>query len=77
MVNNPLVRFVGAVLIILGIVAFAYHGIPYRGGVQVAVVDSLRTTAQSRKIIAMSPLLIFLVLGSGAVLIAAGSSKSS
>jgi hypothetical protein len=70
-----LLGFVGAALIVLGIVAFAYRGIPYRSGEKVVDAASLRTGVNSRKIIPMSPLLIGLVLVGGALLVAVGSTK--
>ena len=74
---NSIITLAGAALIVLGIVAFAYHGIPYRSGEKVIDVGSLHTSVNSRKIIPMSPLLIGLVLMGGAVLVGVGSSKSS
>ena len=77
MAIKPMVRFIGAALIVLGIVAFTYRGIPYTSREQVIDAASLRTVVNSRKIISLSPLLIALVLGTGAALIAAGSAKKS
>ncbi len=74
---NSIITLAGAALIVLGIVAFAYRGIPYRSGEKVIDVGSLYTSVNSRKIIPMSPLLIGLVLMGGAVLVGVGSSKSS
>lgn len=72
-----LATVIGAALIVLGIVAFTYRGIPY--GSKVTTIDpaSDRTSVGSRKLIPMSPLGIGLVLASGAVLLAVGSGKSS
>jgi len=70
-----LLTLVGAALIVLGIVAFAYRGIPYRSGQKVVDAASLRTSVSSRKIIPMSPLWIGLALVGGAALVAVGSTK--
>jgi len=68
---------VGIALIVLGIVAFAYHGIPYTSREKVIDVGSLQASVDTRKTIPMSPLLIGLALVGGAVLVAVGSKKSS
>jgi hypothetical protein len=72
---NP-ITLVGAALIVLGIVAFTYRGIPYTSREKVVDVGSLQTNADTRKTIPMSPLAIGLVLVGGAVLVAVGSMKS-
>ena len=73
---NWIITLAGTALIVLGIVAFAYRGIPYRSGEKVIDVASLRTSLNSRKIIPMSPLLIGLAFVGGGALIAVGSAKS-
>ncbi len=73
---NWIITLAGTALIVLGIVAFAYRGIPYRSGEKVIDVASLRTSVNSRKIIPMSPLLIGLAFVGGGALIAVGSAKS-
>jgi hypothetical protein len=72
-----LITLVGVALIVLGIVAFTYRGIPYRSREKIVDVRSLPTNANTRKIIPMSPLLIGLVIVGGAALLAVGSKKSS
>ena len=72
-----LITLVGVALVVLGIVAFTYRGIPYRSREKVVDVRSLPTNANTRKIIPMSPLLIGLVIVGGAALLAVGSKKSS
>ena len=74
---NALITVAGAALIVLGIVAFTYRGIPYRSGEKVADVGSLRTNVSMRKVIPVSPLSIGLMLVGGAVLLAVGFTKSS
>lgn len=73
---NSIITVAGAALIVLGIVAFAYRGIPYRSRQTVIEAGSLRTGVNSRKIIPMAPLLIGLVLVGGAALITVGSRRS-
>jgi hypothetical protein len=72
-----LITLVGAALIILGIVAFTYRGIPYGSREKVTDVGSPRINVSVKQIIPMSPLWIGFVLAGGAVLIAVGSAKSS
>ena len=72
-----LLGLVGAALIVLGIVAFAYRGVPYRSGEKFVDAASLRTSVNSRKIIPMSPLLIGLVLMGGAALVGVGATRAS
>jgi hypothetical protein len=73
--KNWIITLAGAALIVLGIVAFAYRGIPYRSGEKV-IVAPLRTSVNSRKIIPMSSLLIGLAFVGGGALVAVGSAKS-
>jgi hypothetical protein len=73
---NP-ITLVGTALIVLGIVSFAYRGIPYTSREKVVDVGSPQASGETRKIIPMSPLLIGLAFASGAVLVAVGSKKSS
>jgi hypothetical protein len=68
---------VGIALIVLSIVAFAYHGIPYVSREKIIDVGSLQASVDTQKTIPMSPLLIGLALVSGAALVAVGSRKSS
>jgi len=68
---------VGIALIVLGSVAFAYHGIPYTSREKVINVGSRQASVDTRKTIPMSALLIGLALVGGAVLVAVGSKKSS
>ena len=68
---------VGIILIILGIVSFAYHGIPYTSRENAIDAGSTRTSAATQKIIPMSLLSIGVLLVSGAALVAFGSKNSS
>jgi hypothetical protein len=68
---------VGIILIILGIVSFAYHGIPYTSRENVIDAGSLRSGADTQKTIPMSLLAIGLLIVSGGALVAFGSKNSS
>ena len=72
-----LFTLVGIALIVLGIVAFAYRGIPYTSREKVVDIGHVQASGEIRKIIPMSPFLIGLALVSGAALVAVGSRKSS
>ena len=67
----------GIILIILGIVSFAYHGIPYTNRENVIDAGSARTGAVTQKTIPMSLLSIGVLIVSGAALVAFGSKNSS
>jgi uncharacterized membrane protein YidH (DUF202 family) len=66
----------GIILIILGIVSFAYHGIPYTSRENVIDAGSTRTSGDTQKTIPMSLLSIGVLLVSGAALVAFGSKNS-
>jgi hypothetical protein len=70
-----LITLAGAVLVVLGIVAFAYRGIPYGSRQNATDVGSPKINVRVKKIIPMSPLSIGFMLVGGAVLIAVGSGK--
>lgn len=77
MVIQPMVRSIGAALIVLGIIAFTYRGVPYSSHEQVIDAVSLQASVNSRKTISMPPLLIGLVFAAGGALLALGSPKAS
>ena len=72
---NPTV--VGIVLILLGIVAFAYQGIPYTSRETVIDIGPIHATADRQKTIPLSPLLGGLALVGGIVLVVVGAKQSS
>jgi uncharacterized membrane protein len=72
---NPTV--VGIVLIVLGMVAFAYQGITYTSRETVLDIGPIHATADTQKTIPLSPLLGGLVLVGGIVLVVVGVKKSS
>ena len=71
------IRGLGIILIILGIVSFAYRGIPYTSRENVIDAGAVRSSADTQKTIPMSPLAIGLLLVSGAALLAFGSKNFS
>jgi uncharacterized membrane protein len=72
---NP-ITVVGIVLILLGIVAFAYQGITYTSREKIIDIGPLQATAETQKTIPLSPLLGGLALVGGIVLVVVGAKKS-
>jgi len=72
---NP-ITIVGIVLIVLGIVAFAYKGISYTSREKIIDIGPIQATADTQKTIPLSPLLGGLALVGGIVLVAVGAKKS-
>jgi uncharacterized membrane protein len=72
---NPL-TLVGIVLIVLGIVAFAYQGITYTSREKVIDIGPIHATADTQKTIPLSPLAGGAALLGGIVLLLVGTKKS-
>jgi amino acid transporter len=71
---KPIVLF-GIVLIILGVVAFAYHGITYTTREKVLQIGPIEATQKTEKTIPLPPLLGGVALAAGIVLIVMGVKK--
>jgi amino acid transporter len=71
---KPIVLF-GIVLIILGVVAFAYHGIAYTTREKVLQIGPIEATQKTEKTIPLPPLLGGVALAAGIVLIVMGVKK--
>ena len=67
--------FIGLVLIVLGIGAFAYKGITYTTREKIIDIGPLKASADTRKTIPLSPLLGGLALAGGIVLVVIGRKK--
>jgi uncharacterized membrane protein len=70
------IMLVGIVLIVLGVVAFAYQGITYTSREKIIDIGPIHATAETQKTIPLSPLLGALALAGGVVLVVAGNKKS-
>ncbi len=70
------ITLVGIVLIVLGIVAFAYQGITYTSREKVIDIGPFHATAETQKTIPLSPLLGGLALVGGIVLVVVGAKKA-
>ena len=68
-----MVKLVGIVLIVLGIVALAYGGISYTRREKVLDLGPIEATAEKRHTIPMPPVLGGLALAGGVVLLIYGS----
>ena len=71
------ITWVGIVLIVLGVLVFAYQGINYTRQKDVLDVGSVHVTSQTHERIPLSPILGGLALAGGAVLIVIGASSKS
>jgi hypothetical protein len=71
---QPKVLF-GIVLIILGVAVFAYQGITSKTRENVVDLDSIQANVESKKTIALPPILAAGVLAGGIVMVVAGTKK--
>ena len=71
---NP-TTLVGIVLIVLGIVAFAYQGITYTSRETVIDIGPIKATADTQKTIPLPPILGGLMLVGGVALVVVGNRK--
>jgi hypothetical protein len=69
-------RLLGIVLIILGVVAFAYQGITYTTQEKVLDIGPLKATVEKEKTIPLPPLVGGAALIGGIVLLLVGTRKS-
>lgn len=70
------IMLVGIVLIVLGVMAFAYQGITYTSREKIIDIGPIQATADTQKTIPLPPLLGGLVLAGGIVLVVVGAKKS-
>lgn len=66
---------VGIVLIVLGVIAFAYQGISYTTREKVVDIGPIQATAEKTKTIPLPPVLGGLALVGGIVLVAVGARR--
>jgi uncharacterized membrane protein len=67
---------IGIVLIVLGIISFAYQGITYTKKEKVIDLGPIEATAEKKKTIPLPPILGGLLIVGGIVLLVTGSRKS-
>ncbi|MBI5675075.1 MAG: DUF3185 domain-containing protein [Nitrospirae bacterium] len=72
MKTNPLI---GIILIVIGIIAFAYQGITYTTREKVIDIGSLEVTADKTKTLPLPPIVGAIALVGGIVLLVVGNKK--
>jgi hypothetical protein len=68
---------VGVALIVLGLVALVYQGITYTSRETVIDIGPLHATAERQKTLPLSPVLGFVALAGGVVLLVSGARKAA
>jgi uncharacterized membrane protein HdeD (DUF308 family) len=71
-----MVRTIGIILIILGVVALIFQGITYTKKEKVIDIGPIQATAEKEKHIPLPPILGVTALIGGVILLVAGSRKS-
>jgi uncharacterized membrane protein len=66
------IMLIGIVLIVLGVVAFAYQGITYTSREKLIDIGPIHATADTKKTIPLSPILGGVALVGGIVLVISG-----
>ena len=75
--NTKSIIHVGIALVLLGIVAFTYHGSSDTNREKVVGIASVQAGANTKKTMPISPVLAGLMLVGGIVLVVVGVKKSS
>lgn len=68
---------IGVVLIVLGILALVYKGIPTKSERDVVRVGPMETTVETKKVIEVPPVLAGLGIAGGVILVVVGLKKKS
>ncbi len=71
------ITLVGIVLIVLGILALVYQGIPTKSERDVIRVGPVQTSIETKRTIVLPPIVGGLVLAAGVVLVVMGFKKKS
>ena len=74
--NRHMIKIIGIILIILGIVALVFGGISYTKKEKVIDLGPIEATAEEKKTIPLPPILGAISLVGGIVLLVVGSKKS-
>jgi len=70
-----IVIFLGIVLILIGVLSLAYHGIPYTTRQQLIAIGPLEATQEVRKTIPLPPILGVPILAAGIILVVIGTKR--
>lgn len=68
---------IGVVLIVLGIIALVYKGIPTKSERDVVRVGPMETTVETRKVIEVPPVVAGLGIAGGVILVVVGLKRKS
>ena len=74
--NRQMIKIIGIILIVLGIVALVFGGISYTKKEKVIDLGPIEATAEEKKTIPLPPILGAISLVGGIVLLLVGSKKS-
>jgi hypothetical protein len=69
------IALAGVVLVVLGVVALVYQGVTYTSRETVLDIGPLHATADRQRTLPLSPVLGFVAVGGGLVLLVAGARK--
>lgn len=70
-------KILGIILIVLGIISFAYQGISFTKKEKIIDIGPIEATKEEKKTIPLPPILGGLLIASGVIVLVAGSRKST
>jgi uncharacterized membrane protein YidH (DUF202 family) len=70
-------KFVGIILIVLGVLALVYHGIQYTNREKILDIGSLKVTADTKRTIPLPPIVGGVAVVAGIVMIVLDRRKTS
>jgi hypothetical protein len=70
-------KFVGIILILLGVLALVYHGIQFTNREKILDIGSLKVTADTKRTIPLPPIIGGVAVAAGIVLIVLDRKKTS
>jgi hypothetical protein len=70
-------KILGIVLIVLGIISFAYQGISFTKKEKIIDIGPIEATKEEKKTIPLPPILGGLLIAGGVIVLVAGSRKST
>jgi amino acid transporter len=70
-------KILGIILIVLGIISFAYQGITYTKKEKIIDIGPIEATKEEKKTIPLPPILGGLLVAGGVIVLVAGSRKST
>ncbi len=70
-------KILGIILIVLGIISFAYQGISFTKKEKIIDIGPIEATKEEKKTIPLPPILGGLLIAGGVIVLVAGSRKST